>query len=218
MKFLIFPYTVLALLNAIFLKNIEFFGVNTGLSWTLSKIIPYATLLIFGILIAIWIKNHLYIQMKAARVALIVLGLAGPFALGFILSPIYEGDFSKSGSPIPPGQYPAEFSNADLTVIAIPDCPFCAGSIEKLKVIRKRNPGVRISFVVCSSNPETLERYIQMAGNQFEVRLSKDLEFLPKVADFSFPTFVQVKNGQPVYKWSNDQFGVRAVDQLEAAL
>jgi hypothetical protein len=214
---MILPYTILALLNAFFLKQLESFFVNAGLSWTLSKIIPYVTLLILGTLIAVWIKKHLYIKLTIARIGLIILGLAGPFVLGFLLNPIYEGDFSQKGSPVSLSEFPAEFTHSDLTVIAIPDCPYCAGSIEQLKVIHRRNPKLRISFVVCSSNPETLARYKEMADQQFEVRLSKDLEFLPKVADYSFPNFVQVKNDAPVYKWSNDQFGVRAIDQLDSA-
>jgi hypothetical protein len=201
----------------LFTSQIEQSCLSMRVSWTLSKAIPYCLLVILGILLAIAF-NKTKIKNKFLKFSLTFLLLAAPFGIGFIIHPIYEGDFSLIGSEMNETSLLKEFKNTDLAVITIPGCPYCMASIEKLKLIKKRNPSIRIHFIVCSDNKNDLKPYISEAKNELSVMLSSNIDFTAKIADHRFPTFIQIKGNRAVYKWSNDQFGVRAIDQLESEL
>jgi hypothetical protein len=141
-----------------------------------------------------------------------------PFLIGFVLNPIYEGDFSKQGASIKTNLSSTDFKNDGLMVVTIPDCPFCFGAIEKLKIIKRRNPKLKIDFVVCSKNKQYIKNYIQEINGEFSIRLANNPEDLAKTSGFKFPTFFKVENKKPTYMWSNDQFGVRAIDDFEGSV
>ena len=151
-----------------------------------------------------WVKNSI------GTLSFIV-----PFGLGFSLNPIYEGDFSKQGTSIVKNASPADFKKDGLMVITIPNCPFCFGSIQKLKLIKRRQPALEIDFVVCANNKEYLQKYKKEINGSFPIRIADNADSLVFTANFRFPAFVLVKNKKPNYVWSNDQFGVRAIDEME---
>lgn len=91
-------------------------------------------------------------------------------------------------------------------------------SIEKLKLIKQRNPSIRIQFIVCSESKNDLKPYIQEAEGAFPIVLTSSIDKAAEIAGHRFPTFIQIQSSKTVYKWSNDQFGVRAVDKLESEL
>jgi hypothetical protein len=197
--------------------------VNSNFSWTFSKITPYLLLVILGVLIARWFTKFLLFKLISNRLKFMkslvfCCFMAIPFVIGFILNPIYEGDFSKQGTEINRTISLNEFKNEDLSVIAIPGCPFCYHSISKLKILQQRNPKMRINFIVCSNNPEDLKVYQEEAGKEINVRLTKNSLQLEQMAEGRFPTFVMHRQNKPVYKWSNDQFGCLAMDQLESEI
>jgi hypothetical protein len=110
---------------------------------------------------------------------------------------------------------PADFKKDGLMVITIPNCPFCFGSIQKLKLIKRRQPALEIDFVVCANNKEYLQKYKKEINGCFPIRIADNADSLVFTANFRFPAFVLVKNKKPNYVWSNDQFGVRAIDEME---
>jgi hypothetical protein len=206
---------VFTILVISFFKRIELTSLNLGLSWTFSKILPYFILGICGVLLFIqFIKMNFNKFLKFIS-GLIILIL--PFLIGFVLNPIYEGDFSKQGISIKNNFPQTDFKNNGLTVVTIPDCPFCFGAIEKLKIIKRRNPKLKIDFVVCSTNKQDLKNYIKEINGEFSIRLSNNPEELAKTSGFRFPTFYKVEKKKPTYMWSNDQFGVRAIDDFESS-
>lgn len=211
---------VLLLLLAIvlvFANQIEQSCLSMNFSWTLSKALPYLLLVVMGILLAFaFSKNK--IRNKLLKYSLSVLLLLAPFGIGFILHPIYEGDFSMIGTDIKESTGLKEFKNTDLAVITIPGCPYCMASIEKLKLIKQRNPSIRIQFIVCSETKNDLKPYIQEAKGAFPIVLTSSIDKAAEIAGHRFPTFIQIQSSKAVYKWSNDQFGVRAVDKLESEL
>ena len=73
-------------------------------------------------------------------------------------------------------------------------------------------------FSVCSSDKEKMTLYKELIAGDFDVALAKDLNGSVALAEAHFPTFVQIDEGKPVYKWSNDQFGAGAIDAFEADL
>jgi len=216
MKYILFIiYAGLTLINLLKFQQIEQSLLKSGVSWTFSKIFPYVSLLILGFLMGWWLSRRLMFRVKYVRAIVFWAVFIIPFVIGFILHPIYEGDFAQQAVELTDSPKLKEFKNTDLVVITIPDCPYCFGAIAKLKLIKERNPDMRISFVVCSSDKNTLKPYKEEAGNAIKVSNAKNIETLSQIAEMRFPSFVFVKNNQPVCRWTNDQFGVRAIDKLE---
>lgn len=219
--FLISFYTVTSALVLYLFTSIELWVINSNFSWTSAKIAPYLLLVIFGILIARWFSKFFIYKiisnrLKFLRPILFVVITAIPFIIGFVLNPIYEGDFSKQGTEIKNPESINDFKNSDLAVITIPGCPYCYHSISRLKQIKARNPELRIKFIVCTSNSEDLKDYIAEGGKEIIVSKTKNIETLSKMAEGKFPTFVMINNNKATYSWSNDQFGCLALDQLES--
>jgi thioredoxin-related protein len=201
--------------------SIEQWVINSNFSWTSAKIAPYLLLVIFGVLIARWLSKFFIYKIISNRIKFLrpivfVVITAIPFVIGFVLNPIYEGDFSKQGTEIQNQESINDFRKVDLAVITIPGCPYCYHSISKLKQLKARNPEMRIKFIVCTSNNEDLKDYIAEGGKEIVVTKTKNIETLSKMAEGKFPTFVMINNNKATYSWSNDQFGCLALDQLES--
>ncbi len=209
----------LSLITILFFESIEEWMVDHSFSWTTSKIIPYLLLVIFGFLLSIF--SHIFFKTKrVANKPLIfwsikILVFILPFMVGFAFHPIYQGDFSKDGFQVHHNFSPNDFKNDGLSVIAIPNCPYCFETIKKLKKIKKRTPQLKIDFIVCATSEKVIKNYTKEIGGQFEIRLSKSPNDLAKMARLTFPSFLLIKEKKPIYYWSNDQFGVRAIDEIE---
>jgi hypothetical protein len=221
--FLISFYTVAVTFILYLFTSIEQWVINSNFSWTIAKIAPYLLLVIFGILMVRWFSKFLLYKifsnrLKFLRPIVFVIITAVPFIIGFILNPIYEGDFSKQGTEIQNHNSISDFTKADLAVITIPGCPYCYHSISKLRQLKARNPEMRIKFIVCTSNTEDLKDYIAEGGKDIVVSKTNNSETLSKMAEGKFPTFVMIKNNKATYRWSNDQFGCLAMDELEHSL
>lgn len=198
-------------------KSFEFSLLNNGFSWTMSKLLPYLTLVIGGILLVYSFSKGFKIKSKIAKLLVGLILFAAPFAIGFAMHPIYEGDFSSEGTEVKESTVKVD-EEFDLLIVTIPDCPFCIESIARLKLIKKRNPSIKMLFSVCSGDEQKMNLYKELIAGDFDIELAKDIEASVKLAEGHFPTFVQLKKGLPVYKWSNNQFGAGATDELEAEI
>jgi hypothetical protein len=205
-------YLILATLNILFFKQIELFLLKVGLSWTFSKIFPYLFLLILGFLLA-YLSKKIF-KIKKLLFVLWLVNFIFPLIVGFILHPIYEGDFSKNG--ITP-KFPKnlEFENYDLVVLTIPGCPFCHESVINSNFMLKRNPTLKIKYILCSSDAKEMEPYRAELDKKIPLVLAKDIQNMGKIAQGKFPSFILNKNNKPSYQWSNSEFGVRAKDLVE---
>lgn len=208
-------YLVVVSLTIFQFRELEEYLNNTAVSWSFAKIAPYLTLIIGGILIALFFRKNVELKSNVLKQILFWLILITPVAIGFNFNPIYEGDFSKNGRVIEKEIIHDDFLSTDLVVITIPGCEYCHGSIPSLKLLKKRNPNLRIRMIVCSSDPKELKPYKKEVGHSFDLQLASNPDSLAAVANFAFPSFVMVKNNLPSEIWSNDQFGVRAKDVLE---
>lgn len=219
MKKITFIVVLVALvLTVLYFSSIELYTLNSGFSWTLSKSLPYLLLVVLGVLLAYLFSKFKLTIKKGVSVLILIILMVLPFGVGFALNPIYEGDFSLTGKEMHDSKSLKNFKNADLVVIAIPGCPYCLASIDKLRLIKKRNPSMKIHFVVSTPNKGDLKNYIDAAKGEISVQQTTEIELSSKLANSTYPTFIQVKNNKGIYKWSNDQFGVRAVDKLESEL
>jgi hypothetical protein len=180
--------------------------------WTLSKITPYILTLLGGIFLAIifpksnrkigWLKYLIWIL---------------PFGIYFALNPIYEGDFSNNyrtekSTPLTANLHPNE-----LFVITIPGCPYCFESIAMLKKMKQRNPKLKINFLVCSKDKNSLIPYAKEIDHSFETTITNEPEKWAKLVHNKFPSYVRLKN-RKLQIWSNDSFGCMAKDEVEKGL
>jgi hypothetical protein len=180
----------------------------------ISKSLPYFLLFIGGILISFNFKNLIKNTYLKSIFILVISFL--PFVIGFAIHPIYQGDYSLTGKKTDQQLAYDDFSkNINLAVITIPNCPYCFESIQKLKVLKERNPLMNIEFIVCSDKKSDLTNYKIESKNKLKIKLAKNMDTLAKLANYKFPTFVQISNKKPQMLWSNSQFGVRAIDFLE---
>lgn len=194
-------------------NSLESTLLESGFSWTMSKMIPYLILGFGGILLAYSFAKGFKLKPKFVKIIIVVFLLALPFVIGFALHPIYQGDFSSEGTELANEKVKID-PKYDLLVITIPGCPFCLESIAHLKLIKKHSPDLKILFSVCSVNKNDLDLYKGLIAGDFDIALAKNVDDYAELAEGHFPTFVQLKKGVPTQKWSNDQFGVGAIDKL----
>jgi len=208
--------SLLTIATIFYFSSIEDFLQQIGVSWTLSKSLPYLFLVLFGTIIALLISKKVVTKIMKRILFLLIFPL--PFIIGFAFYPIYEGDFSKNGVQLTPLDHQENTIKDGLMVITIPNCPYCYESIAKIKKLALRNPKLQIEYIVCSSDTNDILTYQAEIDGLFDIHIAKDKNKLVKIADLSFPAFVQVKNNRQIYKWSNSQFGVRAMDVIEGTL
>lgn len=190
-----------------------------GFSWTLSKALPYVLVIILSfVLIYIFRKKFKKRALVkwAFRLALLII----PFVAYFMYSPIYQGDFSNNSSSIERIPAYTELTGQKLVVISMPQCKYCYGSIDKVLKLIERVPGAEIEYVVCAENEDEayLDWYQEKGGDAITVRFADSARALTVLADGRFPTFILVDGDKPLKKWSNDGFGVVAMDNVELLL
>lgn len=217
MKILFFILLIISGFTIYSFKSFEMGLLNSGFSWTMSKLLPYITVVIEGILLAYFFAKGFKFKPKVVKILAVLILFAAPFAVSFIFHPIYEGDFSSQGTEVKASTVKVD-EKYDLLIVTIPDCPFCLESIFRLKQIKQRNPSVKMLFSVCTTNKQKLSLYKELIAGDFDIALAEDIEASVKLAEAHFPTFVQLKKGLPVYKWSNDQFGAGAMDEFESGI
>jgi hypothetical protein len=193
----------------------ENFLLSIGLSFTLSKLISYLLFVVIGILVTFLFfkksKNE-----RIGKIPKLIIGLVlfvAPFLIYFAIHPIYAGDFSNNSYSI---ESKVDFpKKKQLTIVALANCPYCIQSIEVSKLLKEKNPGIRIEYWVLSSNPVHQLKYKKLLGNAAQVKLkARFSDELAVIAKGSFPTFVLSDNNKGIKAWNNDSFGVMAMDEV----
>ena len=194
----------------------EHFFLEIGLSWTLSKIIPYTLALILGLVI-------FYIVRKKSRKKVIrnlsFAIIPIPIVIYFLVNPIYEGDFANSFKAVQKTEKYKELEVGHLTIITIPGCPYCEESLDNLIIMSERiESNVKLDFIVCSDDSSTMNYYKEKSGEKINISLAQDPNALSVLAEGSFPCFAFLMKSGEIRLWSNDGFGVRAKDWIESRL
>lgn len=179
----------------------------------MSKILPYLFFLILGILFFI-LGRIIFRKFRWIKFTSILFILI-PISIYFILNPIYEGDFSNDFKNVPYKNELNELQADRLTIITIPNCPYCYESIAEMKKIKSRIPDLQIDFIVCTSDSSALEWYNEESNGDLNILLAKNNEELVSLSKEKFPTFVVNDNNKMLRVWSNNNFGVRAKDWIE---
>jgi hypothetical protein len=196
------------------MNAIELFFLNLGLSWTLAKLIPYIIVVIIGFSLA-FLANKKLLKLKSwMRTGVSVILFVFPFAGYFAYSPIFQGDFSNDAKETVLTSDLDELRGKQLIVLALPGCPFCAQSMGKAAKLIERNPGLQVTYIITRADQEALSWYGKMATPGINVVPAKNDKALSALAKGKFPTFVVAK-GNTLRTWSNDGFGVLAIDEVE---
>ena len=185
------------------------------MSWTMSKVLPYLITIILGLILWIIFRKLFKGLNKYIRWVILLVVFVLPFCIYFLIVPIYEGDFTNNSVEIERTELNAELNGKKLVVISIPGCPYCLEAIDRLLIMKKRVPDLEIEYVVCSVDSTSIGWYKEKGGDNITVRLAQNKEEMAKIAEHAFPTFVLVDNNHSLKKWSNDGFGVFAMDEIE---
>lgn len=219
MRFFLPVFLIVALvcLNAIFFQAIELRLLHWNFGWTFTRILLYALPVFLGLIVCfmVWRRTR-----KKARFVSIFIGLAClslPFGLCFALNPIYEGDFSNESKHFHSKVYPKEFEQADLIMIGIPGCGFCLEATTKLKLLKQRNPNLRIKVLLCTTDSTQLEVFRKKLPQGIQVAMPYNHRDIFSLSNGKFPAFIFVNHRKGGYTfWSNNQFGLRALDAVES--
>lgn len=200
------------------MNTIETLFLNLNLSWFLSKLLPYILFPILGFLLGLAMNRFFRVKKKGMKIILSSISMIAVFAAYFAYSPIYQGDFSNGSKEVKLQNTTSEISPDKLTVITIPNCPYCYEAIDKMLILKKRNPSIEIEYRICSSDSSSLQWYAEKGQGTINVVLAKEPKALSKLANHAFPTFVINDNNQKMIVWTNSDFGVLALDEVEAKL
>ncbi len=201
------------------MNSIEISISSLGLSWTLSKLLPYILVLIIGISFSIiFFKKFNLLKPLKILISLVIFVL--PFLLYFVYSPIYQGDFSNSGYTVSSeNRFP---NKKQFTVYVLPNCKFCVSSTATIKAMIRKNKGINLVVRVMGKSVNDSLKYVKLIDNLGLVSMnssSKSIETVQikelfTITQGEFPTFVISKNGKAIKAWHNDNFGVRAIDEV----
>lgn len=189
--------------------------LESGFGFTTSKVLPYIITLLIGLIIVFLLRSKLNFRNKFIRVGLKIIIVLIPVSVYFAVYPIYEGDFSNSFKVVKRSSDNSEVSGDKLYVISIPGCPFCKIAMSKMLQLEERNPGLEIEYLVCSKDSSTLDFYAEINEGKIPVNLAEKPEKLMVLAEGTFPTYVVSRKNEPLKTWSNQNFGVRALDDVE---
>lgn len=201
------------------MSGVEQFFLNMGFSWTVSKVLPYLIAVLLGIILVFLFRKR-FRKNALLKWTIRLTMLVVPFVAYFVYSPIYEGDFANNGEEIARDSSNVELTGKKLVVLSIPGCPYCYESVDRMVLLHKRVPEAAIEYVVCgSADPKALEWYQEKGGEAITVRFAKNSEAMAALAQHAFPTFVLLDgDNRPIKRWSNDHFGVSALDEVELEL
>jgi uncharacterized membrane protein len=196
------------------MNQIDFFFLDFGFSWSLAKAIPYFLCFIFGIGLFYFLRK-IKLKKKWIKGTFLLILFIAPFAIYFSFFPIYEGDFTNKGilSKNNSIQFPA---NKSLTVVVLPNCPYCYQSIILMKKMKERNPSMNISYWVATS--DTLLKntaILKVIPAEFKVDKRHEIEKISELVQGTYPCFILSNNSKPIKQWNNNQVGVSALDEME---
>jgi len=189
--------------------------LQMGLSWTISEWAYYIVLVLIGVLWSLEVVRMSKSLVGWKRWIVQVVLAVVPFAIGFAQHPIYEDMLWDISHDMSAAKSIPDYAAVNLVVIAIADCPYCKRAVSEMKALHERHPNMAMRMVVCTADSTWLEPYEQEANGAFEVVMATDKDMLATHAGGHFPAYVLVRDGKPVCRWSNNEWGPLAKDAVE---
>jgi glutaredoxin len=202
------------------MNSIEIFFSSLGLTWTMSKLLPYILFLIIGISFSI-IFYKKFKLLKPLKIFISLALFVLPFLLYFVYSPIYQGDFSNSGFTVSSeNRFPEK---KQLTVYVLPNCKYCVSSTATLKAMIRKNKEINLVVRVMGHTDNDSLKYVKLMDKLCTISMNSSNNSLERVqikeiisiTQGEFPTFILSKNGKAIKAWHNDRFGVSVMDEVD---
>ena len=195
------------------MNQIDYFFLNFGFSWSLAKATPYLFCVLLGVMLVFFLRK-IKLQKKWLKLVFLFVVFTAPFLLYFSFSPIYEGDFTNQGTqPKSAILFPV---NKSLTVVVLPNCPYCYQSILLMKKIKERNPRITINYWVSTQESISSKTAIlKVLPNEFKVTQRHDTDKISELVQGTYPCFILSEKGKAVKLWTNNQVGASALDEME---
>lgn len=201
-------------LSILFHGLIETVAQNIGISFTLSKMMPYVFQGAFLLILLIECYRHYFVKFSSILRRLFGLSLlliGGGIA--FALHPIYEGDFQHEYKPVNFSGDSAHGIQDGLTMIALPGCPYCYDRLSELNRLVELYPTQQVYIQVVNNDSLAIEEYRERADELIQVSLAKNENTLKSLIGERYPSFIYLKEGaENGIIWNNNGFGVAAMD------
>ena len=188
---------------------------SLGLSFTLSKFLPYLLTILIGVICAKLLSKRISASKIIRNIFTVLIAIL-PFGIYFAIHPIYQGDFSNEGVLIEKKLVLPK--DKDLLIVALADCPYCIQSQETIKLIHKKNPKIKAEYIIMNGTKQDSIRYAEMLKGFATCRTQKNNVVLMQTIHGSFPSYIFVQKGKFKKVWNNDNFGVLAWDELVSSL
>jgi hypothetical protein len=83
----------------------------------------------------------------------------------------------------------------------------------------KKRSDVDVAIFLAAKDSASLDYYIEETGaSELDYFLVQDPEGMHELSRGSYPTFIYIKNGKIIHRWSNDNLGYPALDWIESGL
>lgn len=214
-KIAIILVLILQFFSILFFEETRSFCYDLNLSWTFSYLFPFILIVLISLVVTVLLKKGKIFQHKILFLIFGIFILFTPFGIAFALNPIYEGDLSNGGEKLNLSQVYEDFEGSDFIVLTIPNCPFCKESTKRINVLKKRNPKLRIKYLVCSSDSRSLSELRPLLNPKVTIKLGRNLSSLVTLSNGKFPCYVKVNQNKAIRKWNNSQLGTMALDWIE---
>lgn len=205
---------VLFIVSIIFHGFIETTAQQIGLSFTLSKMMPYVLQAVFLIITLIEAyRNALDRFSHTLRriFGLLILGIGGGVA--FAIHPIYQGDFQHEYKPVFFSGSSSNGLNEGLTMIVLPGCPYCYERVNDLNRFVELHPTAEVYIRVINEDSLALSEYQERASDLIPVSIVQNRGTIKSLIQQRYPSFIYLKEGaKEGMIWNNNQFGVAAMD------
>lgn len=209
--------SVIGLAVAIYFHyDISKLGISLHLSFTISKIVPYA----LEFLAICMIIYHTYTQyLKSLSYALsriiILVILVATCAISFYFHPIYQGDFGHSYREITLKGEGANTFKQGLTMVVLPGCPHCHARFQEMVRISSVYPKIPMHVLVINNDTTEVQEYRKLSeGENIKVGFFPDNHLLKSVVFQGFPNlyYKALDSATMLINWTNDGFGSEAWD------
>ena len=201
-------------LAIVFHGQIETASQNVGLSFTLSKMMPYVLQAVFLIILLIESYRHLLDRFSNTLrrvIGLLILAVGGGIA--FAVHPISQGDFQHEYKPVYFKGNSLNDLNDGLTMIALPGCPYCYERVEDLNRFVELYPNQEVFIQVVNQDSLALEEYQERTSDAIHVSLVKNEPSVKLLIGERYPSFIFISSGNHQGMiWNNNGFGVAALD------
>lgn len=209
----------LALALAIYFHDsILMLGLKVRLSFTLSKILPYAIefffvcLIVFNLYMRILSERALWMRRSVSLVVLI----AG-CGIAFAAHPIYEGDFNNTYQVVTLSGESGDVFQDGLTMVVLPNCPYCHARLEEMKFVSEIYPELPMYVFVVNNDTLALEDYRKNSNEKIQVEFFPSHLLMNRALNTGqYPTlfYKSSSSENELLRWFNDNFGYSAWDYV----